>query len=116
MVRQQVRGPANNHSPSTEPLTDRERQVLQLLSGWKSTRQIAAQLNLSVKTIEGHLANMKIKLNLKKKWDLLHYATTRRQRLAIPKRTSALRLLDEDSAIPSCIRSVRGGYCQRLHR
>ena len=57
-----------------ENLTDREFEVLQLLGQGKGTREIAAQLHLSGKTIEAHRANIKRKLNLKTGPELVRYA------------------------------------------
>jgi len=45
-------------------LSDRELQVFQLLGNGIPTREIAAQLNLSVKTVESYRENLKVKLNL----------------------------------------------------
>ena len=56
-------------------LTDRERQVFQLIGEWKGTRQIADELCLSVKTIEYYRERIKAKLNLKTGSDLVRYAT-----------------------------------------
>ncbi len=47
-----------------ERLTDRELQVFRLLGNGLPTREIAAQLHLSVKTIETYRENLKVKLNL----------------------------------------------------
>src|SRR5262249_36291371 len=58
-----------------EPLTDRELHVLHLLGSGLSTRQIAAELNLSFKTIETHRENIKRKLGLRGAAALIHYAT-----------------------------------------
>jgi len=55
-------------------LTDRELHVLHLLGSGLSTREIAAELKLSFKTIETHRENIKRKLGLKGSAALLHYA------------------------------------------
>lgn len=47
-----------------DQLSDREAQVFQLLGNGISTREIAEQLHLSVKTIETYRENLKMKLNL----------------------------------------------------
>lgn len=57
-----------------ESLSDREFEVFQLLGQGKGTREIAAQLQLSVKTVDAHRANIKRKLNLKTGPELVRYA------------------------------------------
>lgn len=67
----------NNQGPAgtgLEQLTDRELGVLQLLGEGKGTRQIAAELNLSYKTIESHRENLKHKLKLGSASELVHFA------------------------------------------
>jgi DNA-binding NarL/FixJ family response regulator len=61
------RGPIEN-------LTDREFEVLRLLGEGKGTREIAALLHLSGKTVEAHRANIKRKLELKSAGELIRYA------------------------------------------
>ena len=68
-----------------EPLTDRELHVLQLLGAGMSTREIAAELNLSFKTIETHRENIKRKLGLPGAAALVHYATEwAREQISLP--------------------------------
>ncbi|HWN94877.1 MAG TPA: response regulator transcription factor [Methylomirabilota bacterium] len=55
-------------------LTDREFQVFQLLGNGITTKGIAQQLNLSVKTIETYRENLKVKLNLRTGADLVQRA------------------------------------------
>jgi DNA-binding NarL/FixJ family response regulator len=57
-----------------DELSDRELEVLRLLGNALSTRQIAQELHLSVKTIESHRAHLKEKLQLKTGADLIQYA------------------------------------------
>src|SRR6266478_7749221 len=45
-------------------LTPREREIVQLLAEGNSSKEIASQLNLSVKTAETHRSNLMRKLNL----------------------------------------------------
>jgi len=52
MLQQQIRGQMNSKVLPLRTLSDRELEVLQLIGQWKSTRQIADELHLSVKTIE----------------------------------------------------------------
>jgi DNA-binding NarL/FixJ family response regulator len=55
-------------------LTDREFQVLQLLGQGKSTRQIAAQLRISPKTVDVHRSRMRDKLELPDPTALMRFA------------------------------------------
>jgi len=57
-----------------EHLTDREFEVFQLIGQGRSTRQIAEQLHLSVKTVEVHRVNIKGKLKLATASELIRYA------------------------------------------
>jgi DNA-binding NarL/FixJ family response regulator len=55
-------------------LSDRERQVFQLLGSGLSTQQIADQLHLSPKTVETHRENIKHKLGLLNAAGVVHAA------------------------------------------
>ncbi|MGA2585852.1 MAG: response regulator transcription factor [Candidatus Aminicenantales bacterium] len=55
-------------------LTAREREVLQSLSEGLATKQIAARLGISVKTVETHRAQIMIKLNIHSIAELTKYA------------------------------------------
>jgi len=55
-------------------LSDREFEVFSLIGEGKGTRDIAAKLHLSVKTVEVHRANIKAKLQLKTATDLVRAA------------------------------------------
>lgn len=48
----------------TEPLTFREAEVLQLIAEGFSNKQIAGELNISIKTIEKHRQSLMTKLNI----------------------------------------------------
>jgi DNA-binding NarL/FixJ family response regulator len=68
-----------------EQLTDRELHVLHLLGIGRSTREIAAELKLSFKTVETHRENIKRKLGLPGATALIHYATNwARQEMSLP--------------------------------
>jgi DNA-binding NarL/FixJ family response regulator len=67
-----------------QDLTDRELHVLHLLGAGLSTREIAAELKLSFKTIETHRENIKRKLGLPGAAALIHYATNwNRQQMSL---------------------------------
>ncbi len=55
-------------------LTKREREVLQLLVEGMSTKEVASSLNVSVKTIETHRANIMDKLDIHSISELVKYA------------------------------------------
>lgn len=55
-------------------LTDRQREVLQLLAEGRTTRQIAQDLHVSVKTIESHRQNIMEKLDIHNVAELTKYA------------------------------------------
>jgi len=56
------------------PLTDRERQVLQLVAEGKTTKEIASLLGISVNTAESHRSNMMDKLDIHDTAGLVRYA------------------------------------------
>lgn len=55
-------------------LTDRENEVLRLISLGYSNKEIGAQLDLSIKTIEAHKANAMRKLGISSRIDIVRYA------------------------------------------
>lgn len=60
------------------PLSSREREVIALLAGGKSNREIAKMLTISVRTVESHRAKIMLKLNLESLSDLVRYALRNR--------------------------------------
>ncbi|HUA37347.1 MAG TPA: response regulator transcription factor [Candidatus Sulfopaludibacter sp.] len=59
---------------SVQQLSDREFEVFQLIGQGEGSREIAAHLHLSVKTVEVHRLNIKKKLKLKTATDLVRHA------------------------------------------
>lgn len=55
-------------------LSDREREVLQLMAEGRSTKEVAAHLNVSIKTVETHRANIMSKLDIHSIAELTKYA------------------------------------------
>lgn len=55
-------------------ISSREREILQLLAEGKSNKDISDLLNLSIKTVETHRANIMRKMNFKNITDLVLYA------------------------------------------
>ncbi len=59
---------------STETLTSREREVLQLIAEGNTNKQIAAELNISIKTVEKHRQQVMNRLNIHDIAGLTRYA------------------------------------------
>ncbi len=60
-----------------DPLTPRERQVLQLVAEGKTTKEIAVLLDVSVKTAESHRTRLMEKLDIHETASLVRYAIRR---------------------------------------
>lgn len=60
-----------------DTLTDRERQVLRLVTEGNSTAEIATRLSVSVRTAEHHRANLMRKLRLKNAAEVVAYGLSR---------------------------------------
>ena len=60
-----------------DTLTDRERQVLRLVTEGNSTAEIATRLSVSVRTAEHHRANLMRKLRLKNAAEVVAYGISR---------------------------------------
>ena len=61
-------------SGTTEPLSPREREIVQLLAEGKSNKEVADVLGISTKTIETHRATIMRKLELKSFAEMVRYA------------------------------------------
>ncbi|TFH14257.1 MAG: response regulator transcription factor [Acidimicrobiales bacterium] len=61
-------------SADTNPLTERERQVLQLVARGHTYKEIGVELGISPKTAENHVRNILGKLHLSRRSDLVRYA------------------------------------------
>ena len=57
-----------------EGITEREHDVLELVASGATNQQIAAQLHLSVKTVERHLGNIYRKLGVSNRTEAAAYA------------------------------------------
>lgn len=60
-----------------EPLTPRELEVVKLIAEGESSKEIAAALVLSIKTVERHRANILKKLGMRDRVELTRYAIRR---------------------------------------
>ena len=65
---------SRSEPPTLPTLTAREREITQLLAEGRSSKEAAALLNLSTKTVETHRSNIMRKLNLHSIRDLVVYA------------------------------------------
>jgi DNA-binding NarL/FixJ family response regulator len=65
---------SSSKPPGLERLSDRELQVLRCVGRGMSTREVAEELFISVKTVETHREHLKQKLNLVSSGELLRYA------------------------------------------
>ena len=72
--RQVVEGYVRSGESAPEVLTARQREVLRLVAGGKSTKEIAFLLNLSVKTVETHRAQIMERLGIRDVAGLVRYA------------------------------------------
>jgi DNA-binding NarL/FixJ family response regulator len=61
-------------APAADPLTPRERQVLQMVGEGKSTKDVARLLGISTKTAESHRARLMRKLDIHETASLVRYA------------------------------------------
>lgn len=62
-----------NHRNDENHLTERERQVLQLIVDGRSNKEIAASLGISPKTVSVHRTNVMAKLDVQTTVELIHY-------------------------------------------
>ncbi|MDD2882088.1 MAG: response regulator transcription factor [Rhodoferax sp.] len=60
--------------PAQDPLTPRQREVLQLIAEGQSTKEIARRLDLSVKTVETHRSGLMKQLDIHEVTGLVRYA------------------------------------------
>ncbi|OGT79757.1 MAG: DNA-binding response regulator [Gammaproteobacteria bacterium RIFCSPLOWO2_02_FULL_61_13] len=69
-----MRAERGEQTPEAEALSPRQREVLQLVAEGRGTREIADRLNLSVKTIETHRAQLMQRLEIYDVAGLTRYA------------------------------------------
>ena len=77
VVQRYVKG-AKGAATGYERLSDREREVLQLLADGLALKEIATKLVLSVKTVDAHKTNLMRKLDLHDRSELIKYAIQRK--------------------------------------
>lgn len=74
LVDREVRSLDGGGMPSLEILTKREKQILAMIAQGKANKNIAGKLDISVRTVEHHRANLTDKLGLKDTASLVKYA------------------------------------------
>lgn len=74
VARAAVEAYRNNGDEPDNPLTPRERQVLQLIAESKTTKEIAALLEISVKTVETYRSRIMEKLDIHETAGVVRYA------------------------------------------
>lgn len=74
MLAKLMRGKSETPVSPVETLSDRELEVFQKLGQGKGTRQIAAELNLTIRTIHSFRTRIKEKLNLKSATEVMLHA------------------------------------------
>ena len=70
----QARDPGRSRATARGELTERERQIMRLIAAGQRTREMAASLSLSPKTVEKHRANLMRKLGLRNASAVAAYA------------------------------------------
>jgi DNA-binding NarL/FixJ family response regulator len=74
LVRKVAGGNSEKGGDLVDTLTDREREVFQLLGQGLTVREVADRLSVSAKTVEAHREHIKRKLNFKTSSELLRFA------------------------------------------
>jgi len=65
---------SNDGYPRGAVLTAREQEVMRLLAEGRTVREVAAELSLSIKTVEAHKLNLMRKLDIHNRASLVEYA------------------------------------------
>ncbi len=70
----ETRPDSTQQNRPVETLTPREKEILKLIVEGYTNRQISEQLTISIRTVEGHRANIADKLGLRSRLELVRYA------------------------------------------
>lgn len=70
------RAPATNLESAVDSLSDRELEVFQFFGRGLETKQVAREMNVSIKTVEAYMARIKEKLGLAHINEFIHAAVT----------------------------------------
>ena len=74
IIRTVVAGRSGGVAPTVDSLSEQQLAVMRMIGRGRTTTQVAEELHLSVKTVEGYVARIKKKLNLATATELLQYA------------------------------------------
>jgi DNA-binding NarL/FixJ family response regulator len=74
MLQRYIGSPGGGRASSIADLTDRDLEVFRLIGEGHSTRQIAEELHISIKTVESYQAHIKEKLSLRSARELVQHA------------------------------------------
>jgi DNA-binding NarL/FixJ family response regulator len=77
LMRDVVERARRGETPPDDPLTPREVEIVKLIAEARTTREIAADLVLSEKTVERHRTNILAKLGMRDRVELVRYAIRR---------------------------------------
>jgi len=77
LMRDFVERARRGETASDDPLTPRETEIVKLIAEAQTTREIAAELVLSEKTVERHRTNILSKLGMRDRVELVRYAIRR---------------------------------------
>ena len=77
LMRDFVERARSGESRPDDPLTPREVEIVKLIAEARTTREIAAELVLSEKTVERHRTNILAKLGMRDRVELVRYAIRR---------------------------------------
>jgi len=74
VIKDYLRRLAEPHASVVSLLSPREREILQMIAEGKGTKETAARLNVSIKTVETHRRNIMEKLNIHSVAELTKFA------------------------------------------
>jgi DNA-binding CsgD family transcriptional regulator len=69
---------ADRKTPGREKLTERQKQVVQLLAEGRAMKEVAAVLNITTRTVAFHKYRIMAMLGLKNNAELVQYAIRKR--------------------------------------
>jgi two-component system, NarL family, response regulator NreC len=79
LIQEIINPTVSDNTPYFDNLTTREKEIFFLIAKGYSNKEIAAQLFISVKTVDVHKANIMEKLNLRSRSELVKYAFRMKQ-------------------------------------